>query len=93
MMDELKGLKTPVLGVALEQPGGEANLKKFLQDRQISWPQYADGKHWKTKVALLYGVQRLPLTILVDARGRVRAVGLEGKKLQQMIERLLKESR
>lgn len=45
------------------------NAKGFLQKTRISFPNFIDGKPFPLEAML--GADRLPLTVLVDAQGRV----------------------
>jgi hypothetical protein len=82
-----KGLE--VVGICLDK--NEAAASRFIQDRQIPWPQYFDGQAWLTKWAVECGITQLPTFWLIDKSGIVRDLrarpGVESK-----IEKLLTES-
>ena len=80
------------IGVSLDKPreqGGLDNLKKFVKEHEIAWPQYfaADGefaRYWK--------VNAIPRVFIVDAEGKLRSTEARGK-LEQMIPALWKKRR
>jgi thiol-disulfide isomerase/thioredoxin len=54
----------------------EAALKEFLKRKQISWPQYFDGKK-PGRWGEAFGIGGVPYAILVDRAGRVQLLGAE----------------
>ena len=57
-----------VLGVALSEPRGEAGLKAYCAEKNLTFPQTIDDS-----VTEAYGdVLEIPVTVLVDAHGKIR---------------------
>ena len=76
-----------ILGISLDRKV-EA-MRAYVKENKMEWPQFADGKFWKNELAVLYGVNSIPRTILVDRSGIVRRVNARGPALQPAIEKLL----
>jgi thiol-disulfide isomerase/thioredoxin len=78
-----------VIGVALDDEADGAKLRDFIKREQLPWPQYFDGKKWKTSIARQFAISSIPTTFLLDREGRLAAVSLRGEKLDSEIKRLL----
>jgi len=78
-----------IVGISLDQ--SRDRLDQYLKKNEIPWPQYFDGKWWKNDVAVRYGVQSIPTTILVDRTGKIRYKSLRGKQLENAVEKLVTE--
>ena len=95
-----------VVGIALENASlgpkdtpeqTEAKLakaKKVLTDftakNDMPWPQYFDGKWWKTDIAMKYDIQSIPAMFLLDQEGKVVTTNARGELLEREVKRLLK---
>jgi peroxiredoxin len=76
-----------VVGVSLD-----TDLKKLaalVAEKEIPWPQFSDGKGWENKLAVKYGVNRIPTTYLLDRSGRILGKNLSGKALRAEVEKAL----
>lgn len=78
-----------ILGVSLDRDK-EAWLKAIADD-QLSWTHVSDLKYWQNEVAVLYGVQSIPHTILLDKEGKIIAKNLRGAELEAKLAQLLGE--
>jgi len=94
-----------VIGIALENAGfvgsdtptatdaKTAKARKVLTDltakEEMPWPQYFDGRHWKTEPAVHYGITAIPAMYLVDKNGMVVSTSARGEKLEAEVKRLL----
>lgn len=76
-----------IIGVSLDRD--EAALKKFIEEKKMTWPQFFDGKFWENKLAGQYGVTSIPFTILIDGEGRIVGKNLRGAELNVAIAKLL----
>ncbi|MGC4042800.1 MAG: redoxin family protein [Armatimonas sp.] len=89
---ELYGAKgVQVIGVALSEPQGEAGLTRWCQAKGLTYPQALG----TDAIVSAYGdIQEIPVTLLIDKRGRLR-YRWQGERTAAsfipMIERLLKE--
>jgi thiol-disulfide isomerase/thioredoxin len=87
-----KGLE--VLGISLDQANQANEVKAFMKEQGMIWPQVYDGKFWKAAVAEKYEIHSIPATFLVDgdsgvilaAGGALRGGNLDGT-LQKAIEK------
>jgi tetratricopeptide (TPR) repeat protein len=61
----------------------------FIKDEGMTWPQYYDGLGWANKISQLYGVYAIPHSVLIDQDGVIKARGLRGEELSEMIGDLL----
>ena len=77
-----------IIGISLDS--NKIKLTNFVEDNDMPWPQQFDGKGWKNKYAVEFGIQGIPAMWLIDKKGdlvdmKARA-GLEAK-----VEKLLGE--
>jgi thiol-disulfide isomerase/thioredoxin len=95
-----------VVGIALENgrlaPGDSAEktaaklavarkvLTDFTAANAMPWPQYFDGKYWKTDIATQYAIQSIPAMFLVDQDGKIVSTNARGEALEKEVKRLLK---
>lgn len=77
-----KGLE--VIGISLDE--NEAELHEFTKEHDISWPQFYDGKGWKTELAQLFGILSVPSQWLIDKDGRILSVDTRGEQLSQLVK-------
>jgi len=78
--------------VAISLDDKEAALRRFIQEKEMPWPQYFDGKGWSNKFALQYGIFSIPTMWLVDKHGNLRDENARGDletRVQQMLEEKL----
>jgi thiol-disulfide isomerase/thioredoxin len=87
--DKYHGKGFEIVGISLDQ--SRDRLDKYIESNKITWPQYFDGKWWKNDVAVRYGVQSIPTTILVDRSGKIRYKSLRGKQLETAVQQLVAE--
>jgi thiol-disulfide isomerase/thioredoxin len=79
------------IGVSLDQPekeGGLVDLKKFVKEHSIKWPQYYQGNGWGSAFSKSWGIDSIPRVFVVDAAGKLFSVDARGK-LDKMIPELL----
>jgi peroxiredoxin len=78
-----------IIGISLDSD--RAKLDKFIADKQMTWPQYFDGKGWQSKLAGAYGVNSIPATYLLDSEGKIIAKNLRGEALEEAVAKALKK--
>jgi len=76
-----------IVGISLDRE--EAALKEFIAQKNMTWPQFFDGKFWENKLAVQYGVLRIPFNVLVDGEGRIVGKDLHGAALAAAVAKLL----
>ncbi|MBI1851354.1 MAG: TlpA family protein disulfide reductase [Planctomycetes bacterium] len=79
-----------VAGVAMDGPDEQA-LRRFIAQEKITWPIYSDGLEWDNAIALDYGIETLPASVLVDRKGIVRFLNLPRAALASAVQALLAE--
>ncbi len=77
-----------IVGISLDRD--KDKLLKFTKDREMTWPQYFDGKAWESDIGTRFHIHAIPATWLVDKKGFARPLE-EGSDLSAQIERLLAE--
>jgi thiol-disulfide isomerase/thioredoxin len=61
----------------------------FIKEEGMTWPQYYDGLGWANKISQLYGVYAIPHSVLIDQDGVIKARGLRGEQLSELIDEML----
>ncbi len=62
---------------------------KAIKHDKISYLQVNDNAGWQSAVAGKYGVNAIPAAFLLDKEGRIAAIDMEGKQLEDKIMELL----
>ena len=78
-----------IIGVSLDK--SKEDMLAYMKDAGMTWPQHFDGKYWQNEMAVKFGVESIPFTILVDKKGKVRALQLRGSALITKVRELLGE--
>jgi thiol-disulfide isomerase/thioredoxin len=81
-----------ILGISLDQANKYGVLANYTQQMGMSWPQVYDGGYWKAETAVLYGINAIPMSYLVDGdTGTILAMGdeLRGAGLGAAVTRAL----
>ncbi len=58
-----------IVGISLDKE--KEPLLKFTKEKEMTWPQYYDGKFWQNDFARRFGIDSIPAMWLVGADGRV----------------------
>jgi thiol-disulfide isomerase/thioredoxin len=64
--------------------------KAIARDR-ITWLQVNDPGGWDAQTAARWNIVQLPTTFLINKKGDVVSVDLDGKELEESLEKLLQE--
>jgi peroxiredoxin len=77
-----------IFGVSIDTKKSEW-LKAISQD-VLTWPQVLDTDGWNAQSTLVYGVDGIPASYLIDRKGIIRGINLHGRELEAMLKKLLK---
>jgi len=83
-----------ILGISLDREGEEEKVKKFLETRELPWPQVYEGKAWDVEIARTYDVSGIPFVLLVDGdSGKIIGTSrqLRGEGLSEFIGKQLEK--
>ncbi len=76
-----------IIGVSLDKE--KASWVKAIADDNLTWLHVSDLKYWQSEVALKYGIQSIPSSLLLDKDGKIIAKNLSGEALGQKLAELL----
>ena len=68
---KLHGKGLEIVGISLDS--SKDKLLDFTKQKEMTWPQYFDGKTWDNKISGAFGIGAIPAVWLVDKRGYVRS--------------------
>src|SRR5262249_2625094 len=77
-----------VVAISLDEKEGV--LRRFIEEKELPWPQHFGGKGWGNEFAARYGIFSIPTTWLVDKQGNLREEQL-GFDLESRATALLDE--
>jgi peroxiredoxin len=83
----LKDKGFEVFGVSIDSK--KANWLKAIKQDKIKYTQVNDIGGWNSTVAATFGVEQIPTSFLLDKTGRIVAIDLEGKSLENKVLELL----
>lgn len=73
-----------IIGVSLDSERDK--LDSFLkQEDGMSWSQFFDGQGWSNELAVKYGVESIPFTVLVGPDGKIIGTDLRGEALGEAV--------
>ena len=79
-----------IIGISLDQD--QQRLQSFTKDRNMTWPQYFDGKGWGSKLVQKYGIHMIPANLLLDGDGKIIGHDLHGDALGEAIGKALNKN-
>lgn len=91
MYSKFKDKGVQFIGVSLDDD--IEDLRGFVKQEEIEWPQIFDGKRWKGALPGLYHVQIIPMMFILDREGKIRYIGSSTENASQVITTLLSESK
>lgn len=89
MYNELHDKGFNIIGVSLDNPGGDQAWKDAIAKDGLTWNQVSNLKGWKDPIAEQYNVKSIPATFLLDASGKIVAKDLRGDALKAKVKELL----
>jgi thiol-disulfide isomerase/thioredoxin len=77
-----------IIGISLDDNGDK--WKEAIAKDKLSWTQVSNLKKWADPIALMYKIEQIPSSFLLDSSGKIVATDLRGEELNAKIESLLK---
>lgn len=72
-----------IVGISLDKE--QQKLETFIKQKNMTWPQFFDGKGWENKLGQKYGVNSIPATYLLDGEGKIIGSNLRGEALEEAV--------
>jgi thiol-disulfide isomerase/thioredoxin len=72
-----------IIGVSLDSD--QQALRTFIKQNNMTWRQYFDGQGWDNKLAVKYGIESIPATVLLDGNGKIIGRDLRGEQLTDSV--------
>lgn len=91
MYNKFKGKGVQFIGVSLDDD--IEDLRGFVKQEEVEWPQIFDGKRWKGVIPSLYHVQAIPIIFVLDRENRIRYIGSDTESATRIVTTLLSESK
>lgn len=76
-----------IFGVSLDQD--MSDWKKAIAKDKITWVQVNDNGGWEAPTAVNWGINAIPTSYLIDQNGKLIAMDLAGKELEQKVKEML----
>lgn len=76
-----------ILSVSLDE--NQSAFERIISAREMNWLHFFDGQKWDNRIAKVFGVRSIPVNLLVDKRGIVRAVNLRGEAVSAEVAKLV----
>ncbi|NJO24861.1 MAG: TlpA family protein disulfide reductase [Bacteroidia bacterium] len=80
-----------ILGVSIDNK--KDLWKNAIQHDNLTWKQVIDDKGWNAESTIVYGVDAIPASFLLDKKGRIVGININGRQLEGKIKKLLSSSR
>jgi thiol-disulfide isomerase/thioredoxin len=87
LYDNYKNKGLEIIGISLDV--NEMFWKKAIEKNNMSWIQIISNKGNSDNIAEMYGVDKIPHTILINSEGEIIGVNLRGEKLREKIKKVL----
>jgi alkyl hydroperoxide reductase subunit AhpC len=65
--------------------------KNAINKDKINWLQVNDAGGWEARTAVKWNINAIPTSFLIDKKGKLLAMDLEGKELEKALKDLLKD--
>lgn len=75
-----------IIGISLDRD--REKLDNFIKEKNMTWPQFFDGKEWKNDVASRFGIRSIPAMWLVDKKGMLVSTSVRGRLEEEVGKRL-----
>ena len=83
----LKGPNVQFIGISSDD--NIEDLKGFIRQNNIEWPQICEEMRYKGMMSKLYDVNIIPIIFVLDQKGRVQYIGNSKEKIEQIVSALI----
>jgi hypothetical protein len=83
----------PFVLLGIDTDENKAEFAKRAHDHGVTWRNSLQGAPQNASTPKAWAVDGYPTNYVIDARGRIRSVGLRGEALERQIETLIAEAR
>jgi len=83
----LKGTDVQFIGISRDDE--IEDLKSFVRQHNIKWPQIFEGVRYKGMMSKLYDVNRIPIMFVLDQKGKIQYIGNKKEKITQIVTALI----
>ena len=84
---KLKGPDVQFIGISSDD--NIDDLKGFVRQHNIEWPQICEEMRYKGMMSKLYDVNRIPIMFVLDQKGKVQYIGNKKEKITQIVTALI----
>lgn len=91
MYSKFKDKGVQYIGVSLDDD--IEDLRGFVKQVEVEWPQIFDAKRWQGAIPSLYHIQAIPTMVVLDRENKVRYVGSDTESVTRIVTTLLSESK
>jgi peroxiredoxin len=84
---KFKGPDVQFIGISCDDQIDD--LKGFILQQNIDWPQIFEGMRHKGMMSKLYDVHKIPIIFVLDQNGKVQYIGNSSEKITQIITALI----
>ncbi len=91
MYQKFKDKGVQFIGISLDDD--IEDLRGFVKQEEVEWPQIFDGKRWKGVIPSLYHIQKIPTMLVLDRESKVRYIGDDTESVTRVVTALLSESK
>jgi thiol-disulfide isomerase/thioredoxin len=90
LVHRMAGKPFALLGVNSDEAGDREKARKAVREKQMNWPSWWDGG-LRAAIQTAYDVQQWPTVYVLDAKGVIRYIDVQGKELDKAVDTLLAE--
>ncbi|TAD96099.1 MAG: AhpC/TSA family protein [Bacteroidetes bacterium] len=87
LYEQYKNKDFEILGVSLDKD--ESKWKEAIAKDKLTWKHISDLKQWQSVVVPMYGIEGIPMTVLIDKNGIIVEKGLRGEALAKKLAEIL----
>ncbi len=89
LYDKYKARGFEIFSVSIDE--SKKDWQKAITRQKITWVQVNDPRGWDAQTAIRWNIYQLPTTYLINKKGDVVSIDLDGKALDENVKKLLDE--